>query len=89
MSEAVVDAKRGSLVAGGIDRVVRVGVGEGAVILWVDLSEANVFIAPPGAALALDCDLEVGCVNVRSRLEDRVVRIGVLGWAVVAAVYGC
>lgn len=73
------------LVGGCVDRGIGVGKGHGGVVRRVELGVANIIVAPPRAAGALGRDLPVRVVQVRARLEDRVLGVGVVGGAEVAA----
>lgn len=81
------NAKRRLYVRRGIDLGVPVRIRQRGLILRVNVADAGGLIIPPGrAAGALGRDLEVRRVDVRALFQDGVVRVGVGGRGVVAAV---
>ena len=85
VANAVVDAKGGRGVGGLVRGVLGEGEREGVLDLGVERGEAEVCVAPAGAAAAFEGYLPMGVVHVGASGELGVFGVCVLGWDIVTA----
>ena len=82
------NAKRRLRIRRRVNLGVSVRIRQRGLVLRVDVADSNRLVAPGRAAGALGRYLEMSRVDVGARFQDRVVRVGVYGRGVVAAVVG-